>query len=55
MGSSAAMKFWYVTVFERSKTLFSKKCLTVKEANELFATKKEEYPSPKYQVLRENF
>lgn len=49
------MKFWHVTVFEKTKTIFTRRCLTVKEANELFAEKKKEYPSPQYIVLKENF
>lgn len=63
----AAMKFWHVTVFERveaivdgitkrkMETRFLKKCLTVKEANELFNDKKKEYVGPQFTVLKENF
>ncbi len=49
------MVFWHVTVFEKSKTIFVKQCLTVTEANTLFAAKKLEYPAPQYIVLREQF
>lgn len=49
------MKFWNVTVFERCKQVFTKRCLTIQEANLLFEEKKKEYPSPQYQVLKEQF
>ena len=61
---------WNVTVFERhmkivdgkevlangAKQLFTKRCLSVKEANDLLKLKQEEYPDKiKYSVLREQF
>lgn len=49
------MKFWNVTVIEKTKTLFHQRCLTVQEANTLFAAKKLEYPSPQYMVMKEFF
>jgi hypothetical protein len=49
------MKFWYVTVLEKSKTIFSKQCMTVQEANTVFKEKKEAYPSPQYIVMKENY
>ena len=48
------MKFWHVIVMKGYTTIFDRKCLTVGEANELFKAKKEEYPSPEYQVSKEN-
>lgn len=49
------MKFWHVTVMKGYTTVFTRKCLTVGEANTLFAEKKEEYASSEYQVLKEHF
>jgi hypothetical protein len=48
------MKSWWITVLEDGKTtVFQKECLTVKEARELEKAKTEEFPKPKYKVLRE--
>ena len=55
MSSLANMKFWHITVIEKTKTVFSKKCMTVGEANKLLKEMKEKYPSPQYMVLKENF
>lgn len=49
------MKFWNVTVIEKTTTLFHRRCLTVDEANKLLAAKKLEYPSPQYIVMKEFF
>lgn len=37
------MKFWHITVLDGYKTVFQKRCMDIKEANTLFASKKEEY------------
>ena len=55
MASLANMKFWYVNVLEGYKVIFSRKCLSVQEANELYAEKKKEYADPKYVVMKENY
>lgn len=55
MAGLSNMKFWYVTVFEKSKTVFSKQCMDIKEANTLYKEKKEQFPSPQYIVMRENY
>lgn len=55
MAKTPNMKFWYVTVFKGSKTIFSKQCTYVKEANTLFEEKKKEYPGDEYIVMKENF
>ena len=49
------MKFWYVVVMEGYTTVFSRRCMSVKEANELLKQKKEEYPGPKYAVSKEYY
>jgi len=49
------MKFWHIVVMKGYTTVFTRKCLTVAEANELLKAKKEEYPSPEYQVTKEHF
>ncbi len=62
----AIMKFWHVTVFEyvqpteeggKRKIVerFAKRCMTVGEANTLFAEKKEEFKGPQFSVLKEHF
>lgn len=59
MATTPNMKFWYVIVMNGYETLFQKKCLDVKEANELLKAKKEEYPKNapgfEYQVTKEQF
>ena len=49
------MKSWHVTVMKGYTTVFTRKCLTVAEANTLLSEKKAEYPSSEYQVLKEYF
>jgi hypothetical protein len=50
------MKSWYVIVMKGYETLLNKKCLTVKEANDLLKAKKEEYPASKgYSVIKESY
>jgi hypothetical protein len=52
----ANMKFHYVNVFDkRGKTIFSKRCISVQEANELFKKCKEEYLQPDFIVLKEHY
>lgn len=53
--NSSNIKFWYVTVFEKSKTIFQKQCMSVQEANELYKEKKAEFPTAPYIVLKENY
>lgn len=55
MASLANMKFWHVVVMDGYKIVEDIKCLSVKEANDLFAEKKKEYPAPKYAVSKENY
>ena len=49
------MKSWHITVMKGYTTVFTRKCLTVAEANALFDEKKKEYPSPEHQVLKEQY
>lgn len=49
------MKFHYIVVMEKYKTVMQKQCLDVKTANALLIEMKEKYPSPQYQVTREWF
>ena len=55
MAGLSNMKFWYVNVLEGYKTIYTRKCLTVQEANKLLEEKKAEYPSPQYMVMKENY
>lgn len=55
MATSPNLRFWNITVFEGSKTIFTKRCVTVAEANTLLKQKREEFPAPKYTVLKELF
>jgi len=45
--------WWNVTVMQKYKTIFTKQCLTVQEANALVIEKKKEYPAPQYSVTKE--
>jgi hypothetical protein len=55
MFTTVNTKFWNITVFEKGKTIFTKRCVSVKEANELLKIKREEYPSPPFIVYKEYF
>jgi hypothetical protein len=55
MVTTVNTKFWNITVFEKGKTIFTKRCVSVKEANELLKIKREEYPSPPFIVYKEYF
>lgn len=48
------IKYWYVVVMDKYKTVFQKQCLTVGEANDLLKEMKEKYPKP-YYVTKECF
>jgi len=47
------MRYWYVTVMQKYKTVFQKQCMTVAEANALLKEKKIEYPHPEYIVTKD--
>lgn len=53
----ANMKFWHVTVLCGYKTVFQKRCMDIKEANTLFAEKKEEFKDQgsQFSVMKELF
>ena len=56
MAGLSNMKFWHVVVMEGYNTIFDRKCLSVKEANDLYEEKKKEYQGQtKYSVSKELF
>ena len=52
-------KNWHAVVMDNTKRtnniVFSKMCLSVKEANDIIAEKKIEYPKPQYTVSKEKY
>lgn len=59
MATTPNMKFWHVVVYDGYGIVFDKKCLDVKERNETFEVKKEEYPANtpghEYRVSKEQY
>lgn len=48
---------WHVVIMDNTKrcNIFSKMCLTVKEANDIITEKKIEFPKPQFTVSKEKF
>lgn len=55
MAGLSNMKFYYVVVTDGMKTVFTRQCLNAKDANELFAKKKEEFKDSGFLVLKEHY
>jgi hypothetical protein len=59
MASLSNMQCWHVCVYQNDKKkghmLLQKRCMDVKEANDLLAIKKAEFPFPAYTVTKERF